>query len=325
MRAVVLEQFGGPLEVRETAGRPTPGQGQVPVRIHAGGVNPLDTKIRARKAAHARVRSPTVPGMDLSGQVVRTGAAVSGFAPGDEVYGRRGRPAGIAGTVRGGRRAPAGPQTGQAADAGGGSAAVGRDHGMAPGGPGRRTGRAEGSRPRPVRRRGQCRGPDRRRPRRGAVRDHVGGHDAARAAPTSGSDRLRPGCQWTGASPSTLAVSDSTSSSTPWTARPWTPPSRRCAPTSVMRSARWAREPTRSRRCRPGSPHSGEFTLLPNLTGRGRQHHAEILSETANLVDEGAPRPVLDATRYTRADVTDAHRAVENATADGNAVIDVEP
>jgi NADPH2:quinone reductase len=67
------------------------------VRIHAGGVNPLDTKIRARKAAHARVRSPTVLGMDLSGQVVQMGAAVSGFAPGDEVY----SPTGGVGDLRG--------------------------------------------------------------------------------------------------------------------------------------------------------------------------------------------------------------------------------
>lgn len=81
---------------------------------------------------------------------MRTGAAVSGFARrgrGVRPDGRRGRPAGIAGTVRGGRCAPAVPQTGQAVDAGGGSAAVGRDHGMAPGGPGRCTGRAEGSGP----------------------------------------------------------------------------------------------------------------------------------------------------------------------------------
>ncbi|WP_370686540.1 hypothetical protein [Streptomyces viridochromogenes] len=161
-------------------------------------MNPLDTKIRAGRADHARVRPPAVPGTDLSGQVVRTGAAVSGFARrgrGVRPDGRRGRPAGIAGTVRGGRCAPAVPQTGQAVDAGGGSAAVGRDHGMAPGGPGRCTGRAEGSGPRPGRRRGQCRGPDRRRPRRAGVRDRVGGQGAARAAPTSGSDRLHPGAR----------------------------------------------------------------------------------------------------------------------------------
>ncbi|MFF4155138.1 hypothetical protein ACFYZU_33605 [Streptomyces sp. NPDC001651] len=43
-------------------------------------------------------------------------------------------------------------------------------------------------------------------------------------------------------------------------------------------------------------------------------------------MDEGAPRPLLDATRYTRADATDTHRAaVENAAADGKVVIDVEP
>ncbi len=135
-----------------------------------------------------------------------------------------------------------------------------------------------------------------------------------------------PRCPWTGTSPSTPAVPGSTSSSTPWAARPWPPPSRRCAPAPVMRSARraggtHALAPLSFR----AAPYSGEFTLLPNLTGWGRQHHGEILRETANLVDEGAPRPVLDATRYTLTDATDAHRTVENATADGKAVIDVEP
>lgn len=89
MRAVVLEEFAGPLEVREIE-RPTPGEGQVLVRVHASGVNPLDTKIRAGRAAHARVRPPAVLGMDLAGQVVETGAGVSGFTPGDEVYGLTG-------------------------------------------------------------------------------------------------------------------------------------------------------------------------------------------------------------------------------------------
>ncbi len=71
--------------------------------------------------------------------------------------------------------------------------------------------------------------------------------------------------------------------------------------------------------------YSGIFTLLPMLTGRGREHHGEILREAAALVDEGKLRPLLDGTRYTLADVADAHRSVESGTADGKVVVDAEP
>ncbi|WP_268218955.1 zinc-binding dehydrogenase [Streptomyces sp. EMB24] len=71
--------------------------------------------------------------------------------------------------------------------------------------------------------------------------------------------------------------------------------------------------------------YSGIFTLLPMLTGRGREHHGEIPREAAALVDEGKLRPLLDGTRYTLADVADAHRSVESGTADGKVVVDVEP
>ncbi|MGX1095938.1 NADPH:quinone reductase-like Zn-dependent oxidoreductase [Streptomyces albogriseolus] len=54
-------------------------------------------------------------------------------------------------------------------------------------------------------------------------------------------------------------------------------------------------------------------------------HCCEILREAAALVDEGTPRPLLDGTRYTLADVADAHRSVESGTADGKVVVDVEP
>ncbi len=71
--------------------------------------------------------------------------------------------------------------------------------------------------------------------------------------------------------------------------------------------------------------YSGIFTLLPMLTGRGREHHGEIPREAAVLVDEGKLRPLLDGTRYTLADVADAHRSLESGTADGKVVVDVEP
>ncbi|MCI2424265.1 alcohol dehydrogenase catalytic domain-containing protein [Saccharopolyspora sp. K220] len=89
MRAVVLEEFGGSLELREID-RPVPGPGQVLVLVHASGVNPLDTKIRAGRAAHARAQLPAVLGMGLAGVVVGTGPGVEGFAAGDEVYGLTG-------------------------------------------------------------------------------------------------------------------------------------------------------------------------------------------------------------------------------------------
>ena len=56
MRAVLLREFGGPLGLEEIRDTPVPGPGQVLVRVAASGVNPLDTKIRAGKAAHARSR-----------------------------------------------------------------------------------------------------------------------------------------------------------------------------------------------------------------------------------------------------------------------------
>lgn len=89
MRAVVLEQFGGPLTLSELA-TPTAGPGQVLVRVAASGVNPLDTKIRAGKAAHARSRLPAILGVDLAGVVEAVGPQVTGFTPGDEVYGLTG-------------------------------------------------------------------------------------------------------------------------------------------------------------------------------------------------------------------------------------------
>jgi NADPH:quinone reductase-like Zn-dependent oxidoreductase len=71
----------------------------VRVRIAAAGVNPLDTKIRAGKAAHAKQPLPAVLGLDMAGTVEEVGAAVTTFAPGDEVYGMVGGVGGLQGTL----------------------------------------------------------------------------------------------------------------------------------------------------------------------------------------------------------------------------------
>lgn len=98
MLAAIAESAQAPLAVRHIA-RPAPGKGQVLVRVHAAGVNPLDTKIAAGAGAHARQALPAVLGLDLAGTVVELGEAVEGFTPGQEVFGMAGGIGGAQGTM----------------------------------------------------------------------------------------------------------------------------------------------------------------------------------------------------------------------------------
>src|ERR1700742_3210384 len=81
MKALVLEEFGSAPVLRNVES-PSPGPGEVVVRVAASGVNPLDIKIIAGAAAHAKVKPPMVLGIDLAG--VRAGhlALVHGGAGG---------------------------------------------------------------------------------------------------------------------------------------------------------------------------------------------------------------------------------------------------
>ena len=89
MKAIVMKSYGGPekLELTE-APAPKVGPDTVLVRTRAAGVNPVDWKIGAGYLDPILdVYFPYVPGWDLAGVVEKTGAAVTDFAPGDEVYG----------------------------------------------------------------------------------------------------------------------------------------------------------------------------------------------------------------------------------------------
>lgn len=85
MRALIVDSADAPLRLASIE-RPEPAAGQVLVRIAASGVNPLDGKIRSGQAAHARQPLPAVLGMDLAGTVEAVGEGVSSWKPGDEVY-----------------------------------------------------------------------------------------------------------------------------------------------------------------------------------------------------------------------------------------------
>jgi NADPH2:quinone reductase len=98
MKAAVLENYGAPFRLTDVA-RPAPRAGQVLVRIMASGVNPLDLKIRAGAAEHARHALPAILGIDLAGVVDAVGPGVTTFRVGDEVYGMTGGVGGVQGSL----------------------------------------------------------------------------------------------------------------------------------------------------------------------------------------------------------------------------------
>lgn len=83
---MVLPRFGGPelFEVRDVP-TPTPGPGQVLVRVIVSGTNPVDAKLR-QDGTWAGLQPPSVIGYDASGVVEQVGPGVTDFKPGDEVF-----------------------------------------------------------------------------------------------------------------------------------------------------------------------------------------------------------------------------------------------
>jgi NADPH:quinone reductase-like Zn-dependent oxidoreductase len=85
MKAVQFHEFGGPDVLRyEEAERPTPGPGQVLVKVAGTSFNPVDASFRAGFLREViPVELPHIPGIDLAGTVVEG----DGFAPGESVIG----------------------------------------------------------------------------------------------------------------------------------------------------------------------------------------------------------------------------------------------
>ena len=98
MQAAVLDSHGAAFRVAPVP-QPDPQPGQVLVRIEASAVNPLDIKIRAGQAAHARQPLPAILGIDLAGVVEAVGSGVTSFRHGDEVYGMTSGVGGLQGSL----------------------------------------------------------------------------------------------------------------------------------------------------------------------------------------------------------------------------------
>lgn len=98
MLALVLDEPSAPFRPARLA-RPIAGPGQALVRVRASGINPLDLKIRAGQAPHARQALPAVLGIDMAGIVEEVGSGVTEVRPGDEVYGMTGGVGGHQGSL----------------------------------------------------------------------------------------------------------------------------------------------------------------------------------------------------------------------------------
>lgn len=86
-----MHGYGGPEVLKfEDAPRPEPAEGEVLVKVHAGGVNPVDWKVRAGYMRSFRDYSmPFILGWDFSGTIDQLGRDVAqSWKTGDEVYAR---------------------------------------------------------------------------------------------------------------------------------------------------------------------------------------------------------------------------------------------
>jgi NADPH:quinone reductase len=89
MRAVTVDTPDTPPALREDLPAPTPAESEVLVRVHASSVNPVDNAIAAGRLAQMGVEYdyPVILGRDYAGVIEQVGAGVSGYRPGDHVFG----------------------------------------------------------------------------------------------------------------------------------------------------------------------------------------------------------------------------------------------
>ncbi|XP_074077268.1 quinone oxidoreductase isoform X1 [Macrotis lagotis] len=87
MRAIRVSEFGGPevLRLHTSVPVPEPSESQVLIKVHACGVNPVETYIRS--GTYGRTPTlPYTPGTDVAGVVEAVGQNVKNFKRGDRVF-----------------------------------------------------------------------------------------------------------------------------------------------------------------------------------------------------------------------------------------------
>lgn len=324
MQAAVLETFGGDFRLTAVA-RPSPRAGQVLVRIAASAVNPLDLKIRAGEAGHARHPLPAILGIDMVGTVVKAGAGVTGFRRGDEVYGMTGGVGGVQGSLasyaavdasllaikpatlsmREAASVPlafitaweglvdrSGIKPDQAVLIQGGAGGVGHIAIQIALASGARVFATGSARDRALIQRLGAFWIDRDTD----VDAYVSGQTAGR-----GFDIVYDTVGG--------AVLDASFGAV-------------CRFGHVVSALGWGTHALAPLSFRAAS-YSGIFTLLPLVTGEGRAHHGDILREATRLAEAGQLAPRVDPRRFTLETTGDAYAALADRKADGKLVIDI--
>lgn len=90
MRAMQIHSYGGPEQLRlEETPRPAPQAGEVLVRVHAAGVNPIDWQILEGLMKDVKpVTFPFIPGIEVAGVVEAVGPGVTADLIGQAVLGQ---------------------------------------------------------------------------------------------------------------------------------------------------------------------------------------------------------------------------------------------
>lgn len=324
MQAAILDQHHAAFRIA-TVSLPQPGPGEVRVRIMASGVNPLDTKIHAGQAAHAKHPLPAILGLDMAGVVDEVGEGVTGFRRGDEVYGMVGGVGGHQGTLAGQavvdadllaikpanlsmREAAALPlivitaweglvdrmavTAGDIVLVQGGAGGVGHIAVQIAAARGAQVYATGSSHQRATIELLGATFIDRAEPVEAYVARLTGGEGFDKVYDTAGGPALDA---------SFLAVRQfgHVASCLGWGTHA-------LAPLSFK-----------------GASYSGVFTLAPLLSGRGRRHHGAILAAATGLVEAGKLVPILDPRRFTLDTVCEAYRAISAGDVRGKLVVDM--
>ncbi len=325
MQAVLADAKGEPLQLVQVA-TPHPGPGQVLVRVAASGVNPLDAKILAGTADHARQPLPAILGIDVAGVVVGAGKDVAQFRNGDPVYGMAGGVGGYPGSLAeymvadarllarkpanlSMREAAAVPLAFITAWEGLVDRACVRagQHVLVQGGAG-----GVGQMVLQIAH------------ARGATTSATGSPEARAAI-----ERLRAGFVHKAAAPAEIVARETGGRGFDIVFDTAGGASLDAAFAMVRRFGHvvsalgWGKHALAPLSFRAGS-YSGIFTLLPLLTGEGRAHHGAILGEATQLAEAGALVPALDRRRFTLDTVGEAYRAIAAGTGRGKLVVDVD-
>jgi len=88
MKAVVLKEYGGAdALIYEEIEKPSPGAGEILIKVKNIGVNPIEWKVRNGFGAQLGLKLPIILGTEISGTIEEIGAEVKNFKSGDEVFG----------------------------------------------------------------------------------------------------------------------------------------------------------------------------------------------------------------------------------------------